>query len=258
MTDKDQTLANAEPSLPHALWQSNLDRIIERFGLVEEAGEDGGPWLPLESQLPMMQGRIGQTRLFRGAPLFQLVTTNIVVPPIQLDSHMLFAFTPSASPVPHFTLDSVQAGDRYAFHLDLIPRVDLGARLAYMDHCLTPLTDAYERGESTQGFSKAQLNPRQHAIMSPWMLAKRATREAFPSIEGLVDDYLAHWFQLVDEGVPAQALDGIGPAELTERDRRNKAIIFNRDVDKVWDQITPLVGSEAAERQIELLRAVDG
>ena len=250
-------MTGAETSLPRALWEKTRSRIVEEFGLVEVAAEDGGPWLPLESHAPMYQGRVGATRLFRGEPLFQVVTTNIVVPPIQLDSHMLFAFTPSASAVPHFTLDSVQAGDHFAFHLDLIPRVDLGARLAYMDHCFAPLTDTYERGDATEGLSKAQLSPRQHAIMSPWMLAKRATRDAFSRIDGLVDDYLAHWFRLVREGVPEESLDGIDRDDLIERDRRNKAIIFNRDVDRVWDQITPLVGSEAAERQIGLLCAID-
>ena len=258
MTEDAGQVSAAEASPPRALWQKTLDRIIDRFGLVEVTGEGGGAWLPLESHAPMADGRIGQTRLFRGKPLFQVVTTNIVVPPIQLDSHMLFAFTSSASAVPHFTLDSVQAGDHYAFHLDLIPRIDLGAHLAYMDRCFTPLTDAYERGESMAGFFRAHLNPRQYAIMSPWMLAKRTNREAFFNIDGLVDDYIAHWIRLVDEGVPEQELDGIGPADLIERDRRNKAIIFNRDVDKVWDQITPLVGREAAERQIAILRAIDG
>ena len=257
MTGSGETSTDAELSLPCALWQKTLGRIVDRFKLVEVTGNDGEPWLPLESQVPVAQGRVGQTRLFRGVPLFQVVSTNIVVPAIQLDSHMLFAFTPPSSAVPHFTLDAVQAGDHYAFHLDLIPRVDLGASLAYMDHCLTPLTDAYERGESMEGFSRAHLSPRQHAIMSPWMLAKRTTQEAFPNIDGLVDAYLEHWFQLVDEGVPEEALESTGPDQLIERDRRNKAIIFNRDVDKVWDQITPLVGREAAERQIAVLRAMD-
>ncbi len=244
-------------SPPQALWQKTLNRIVERFGLAEVAAQDGGPWLPLYSQVPMYQGRVGQTRLFRGGPLFQVVTTNIVVPPMQLDSHMLFAFMPSASAVPHFTLDSVCAGDHHAFHLDLIPRVDLGSRLAYMDWCFTPLTPPHERGEAMDGLSRARLSPRQHAIMSPWMLAKRSTQAAFSQIDALVDDYLAHWFRLVAEGVPEQALDGIGRNELIERDRRNKAMIFNRDVDRVWDQITPLVGAQAAETQIELLRATD-
>ena len=257
MSGNDQGMSGAEPSLPRSLWQKTLDRIVERFRLDEVKGDDGDSWLPLDSHVPMATGRVGQTRLFRGGPLFQVVTTNIVVPPIHLDSHMLFAFTPPASAVPHFTLDAVQAGDHYAFHLDLIPRVDLGACLSYMDHCLTPLTEAYERGESMDGFSRAHLSPRQYAIMSPWMLAKRTTREAFSSIDGLVDDYIAHWFRLLEDGVPEEALDSMTPDQLIERDRRNKAIIFNRDVDKVWDQITPLVGQDAAERQIAILRTID-
>ena len=250
-------MSNPDTSPPRALWEEILNRIVERFSLAEATADNGGPWLPLYSQAPMYEGRVGETRLFRGEPLFQVVTTSLVVPPIQLDSHMLFAFTPSAGAVPHFTLDSVRAGDHHAFHLDLIPRADLGACLEYMDHCFTPLTAAFERGEAMEGLSRAHLSPRQYAIMSPWMLAKRATVEAFSGIGGLVDDYLDHWFRLVEEGVPERALKGIGAGELIERDRRNKAIIFNRDVDRVWDQITPLVGRDAAETQIALLRAVD-
>lgn len=242
------------PSLPEALLQSTLNRVVEACGLAEVAGENGGPWLPLVCQAPMYEGGIGQVRLYRGGPLFQLVSSDIVVPPIQLDSHMMFAFTPSDSAVPHFTLDSVRAGDHHAFHLDLIPRLDLGAHLAYMDACFTPLTPTFERGQAMPGLTPAQLSPRQYAIMSPWMLAKRATAEAFAAIDELVDAYLKHWLGLVADGVPAAALEGVGAAALIERDRRNKAIIFNREVDKVWDQITPLVGEDAAQRQIDLLR----
>lgn len=241
-------------SLPDALLQNTLNRVVEAFGLAEVAGENGGPWLPLVCQAPMYEGSVGQVRLYRGGPLFQVVTSDIVVPPIQLDSHMMFAFTPSDSAVPHFTLDSVRAGDHHAFHLDLIPRLDLGAHLAYMDACFTPLTPTFDQGQAMPGLTPAQLSPRQYAIMSPWMLAKRATAEAFVAIDELVDAYLEHWLGLVAAGVPAAALEGADAAALIERDRRNKAIIFNREVDKVWDQITPLVGEDAAQRQIDLLR----
>jgi len=245
-----------ERSLPRKLWQNTLDRIVERFSLREETASDGGPWLPLTCQAPMFDGPIGQVRLFRGGPLLRMVSSTIVVPPMQLDSHMMFAFMPSDSPVPHFTLDSVRAGEHHAFHLDLIPRLDLGSRLAYMDECFTPLTEAHERGEAIAGLSRARLSPRQYAIMSPWMLAHRATPEAFAAIGDSVDEYLDHWFGLVEGGVSARAVEGVGREDLVERDRRNKAIIFNRDVDKVWDQILPLVGQEAVDAQIELLRAV--
>ncbi len=247
-------MSTAKASAAEALWRRTLDCVAQRFGLAETPGATGEAWLPLHCHAPVHQGRIGQVRRFQGAPLFQLVSTNIGVPPIGLDSHMLFAFTPSDSPVPHFTLDAVQAGDHYAFHLDLIPRVDLGANLAYMDACFTPLTAAFAKGQAAPGLSPAQLSPRQHAVMSPWMLAKRATQEAFLAIDELVESYLNHWLSLVEQGVPEAARQGISATTLADRDRRNKAIIFNRDVDKVWDQITPLVGEDAAERQIELLR----
>jgi hypothetical protein len=243
------------PSLSQALWQKTLDRVVDRLGLEEVLAEDGGPYLPLTCHAPMFDGSVGQVRVFRGGPLFQLVTSTIVVPPIQLDSHMMFAFMPSDSPVPHFTLDSVRAGDHHAFHLDLIPRVDMGSQLAYMDECFTPLTEAHEKGEAIEGLSKAQLSPRQYAIMSPWMLAHRATPEAFTAIEGSVNEYLDHWFGLVENGISDESVAGIGRDELVERDRRNKAIIFNEEVDKVWDQIIPLVGRDAVDAQIELLRS---
>ena len=62
-----------------------------------------------------------------------MVNISLVVPHFHLDSHMIFAFTPENSAVPHFTLDSVANGDNYAFHLDLIPRVDLATSLPYLD-----------------------------------------------------------------------------------------------------------------------------
>jgi len=246
---------SAPASLSQALWQKTLDKVIDRFGLEEVTADDGGPWLPFECQAPMFDGPIGQARVFRGGPLFQLVTSTIVVPPIQLDSHMMFAFMPSDSPVPHFTLDSVHAGEHHAFHLDLIPRLDMGANLPYMDQCFTPLNDAHARGEAIEGLSRAQLSPLQYAIMSPWMLAHRATPDAFSSIDGVVDEYLAHWFGLVDGGVSAEALNGISAQQLVERDRQNKSIIFNEEVDKVWDQITPMIGREAVDAQIAMLRS---
>lgn len=244
-----------EPSLSQSLWQKTLDRLIHGLGLEEVVDDQGGPYLPLTCQAPMFEGSVGQVRVFKGGPLFQLVTSTIVVPPIELDSHMMFAFMPSDSPVPHFTLDSVRAGGHHAFHLDLIPRMDLGSSLAYMDECFSPLTEAHARGVAIEGLSAAQLSPRQLAIMSPWMLAYRATAEAFTAIEDSVNDYLDHWFTLVEKGISAEATAAVDAQQLIDRDRLNKAIIFNEDVDKVWDQITPLIGRDAVDTQIALLRS---
>jgi hypothetical protein len=244
-------------SLPHRLWEDTLQRIIDTLGLDESCGDDGGPYLPLVSQLPMVQGEVGNVRVFTGESLYRVVTCSLTVAPIQLDSHMLFAFTPGSSAVPHFTLDSVSAGEHFAFHLDLIPRLDLGSNLAYMDEVFGPLTDAFERGSAIEGLSKAQLSPRQHAIMSPWMLANRATEEAFSSIDSVVRDYQQHWFGLLDTGVSEQARGNITAAQLQERNLRNKEIIFDPNVDPVWERITGMIGEQAVAIQRALLIGAD-
>ena len=249
-------MTDEQPSLPQTLSEQTLSRIIDRFGLEESTADDGGPALRLVSQLPMVQGEIGDMRIYHGGPLHQLVTVRIVVPAMQLDSHMLFAFMPSHSGIPHYTVDSVAAGGHFAFHLDLIPRLDLGSHLSYMDEVFTPLTESYEKGTALEGLSAAQLGRRQWAIMSPWMLAYRADEKAFSNITDTVNEYLAHWFTLVEQGVSDEAMEGVNGEAVAARDGRNKAIIFNPDVDKVWNQIGPLIGEEASLTIRETLASV--
>jgi hypothetical protein len=245
-----------QASLPKALHDLALNRMIDRFGLEEVKGEAGGAFLPLTCAAPFALGaNIGHMRVFKGGPLFQLVTSSIVVPQIQLDSHMVFAFMPSNSAVPHYTVDSVCAGDHHAFHLDLIPRMDIGSHLNYLNEVYDPITTAHEEGNAIEGLSRAHLSPRQWAIMSPWMLANRATKEAFTEIEKTVIAYQDHWFNLVDKGISEAAIEGVTEAELIARDKRNKAIIFNPTIDPVWEKIGPLVGEEACRIQIETLKA---
>lgn len=244
-------------SLPRQLHELALNRIIDRYRLEEAHGENGGPYLSFTCQAPFASGAdAGCMRLFRGDPLFQVVTSTIVVPQIQLDSHMVFAFAPSDSAVPHFTVDAVRAGEHHAFHLDLVPRLDLGANLDYLNEVFQPLTPACEAGRAIEGLSRAELSPRQWAIMSPWMLAHRATEAAFEQIHGIVLAYQDHWFALLDKGVSAAALAHTGAAQLAQRDRLNKSIIFNADVDPVWRKITPLLGEEAVAEQVRVLQAV--
>lgn len=245
------------PSLPKMLFQNTLDSVVDTLGLTEQQGEGGDAYLPLVSQLPMVQGSVGNVRLYTGGGLFRVVTCSLMVEPIQLDSHMMFAFTPGDSAIPHFTLDSVMAGEHFAFHLDLIPRLDLGANLPYMDEVFTPLTEAFEQGSSIEGLSAAHLSPRQNAIMSPWMLAKRATEEAFGAIEDSVQAYRDHWFSLMRKGISPEAQGDATATELRERNLRNKRIIFDPNVDPVWARITSMIGEDAVTRQRELLIGED-
>ncbi|WP_240732700.1 hypothetical protein [Halioglobus maricola] len=232
-------------SPPKRLFTNTLERVVEHLGLTEENGEDGGPYMTLVSQLPMVQGEVGNVRVFTGGPLFRVVTCSLAVEPIQLDSHMVFFFTPGNSAVPHFTLDSVSAGEHHAFHLDLIPRLDLGANRSYMDEVFTPMTELFEAGNAIEGLSPAHLSPRQNAIMSPWMLAKRATDEAFAAIDVSVEAYTQHWFKLLEDGVSAAAIGDITEEQLAARNLANKRMIFDPEIDPVWERITGMIGEDA-------------
>ncbi len=232
-------------SLPQQLSHQTLEMIINRF----QMHEIGAPYMSLTS--PMSPAPIGALRLFAGEKVRKMVYIGLVVPPIGLDSHMLFAFTPPESPIPHFTLDSVMAGPSFAFHLDLIPRADLGANLAYMNAVFDDLTPIFEEARKIEGLTPAQLGPKQYALMSPWMLAYRASQSAFEQIQAPVNAYLNHWFKLVEHGLPAEAVPS---GDLVARDRINRAAIFNPNVDMVWAQVEQLVGAETGARMRAILQ----
>ena len=232
-------------SLPGALCLGTLDTIVERAGLTEVAGADGGAFLTLTS--PMTPDPVGSVRVFRGASVAKVVYVGLAVPQIGLDSHMVFAFTPADVPVPHFTLDSVQGQGSYAFHLDLIPRADLATHLAYVDWAHTPLTETFEEVGARPGLSKAAIGPRQCAMMSPWMLVNRADEDAFGGIGDAVKSYLEHWFSLLEAGVPETVTADVSDTDLAHRDARNRANIFDPEVDKVWAQVERLLGAEQME-----------
>lgn len=236
-------------ALARTLCEGTLERIVERFSL-DEVTTDGGPYLPLPAPMP---GAGGECRIWTGEAIERMVYVGLAFPPAGLDSHMLFAFPPTGSPIPAFTLDSIDAADTHAFHLDLIPRADLGAELAYMDAVYGPLTESFEAGRATEGLSEAHLTPRQLALMSPWMLAYRATEAAFRQIETYVQAYLDHWAKLVENGLPDAVAGGLDAGRIAERDRRNRAALFNPEVDPVWNQIAPMIGEDAGARIRALL-----
>ena len=231
---------------------STLDHIVAALGLTEVSGDAPDAVHVLTS--PMMPGgSVGRMRIFRREGVCELMYVGLTVAPIGLDSHMLFAFSPATSPVPHFTLDSVagggQPGERaeFAFHLDLIPRLDLGAHLGYLRHCFEPLTAVKADAATIDGLSPAHLSPTQYAVMSAWMLVNRADEAAFRAVERAVVAYRDHWLGLVANGIPAEVLDGVTSDAIARRDARNRSIVFDPTVDPVWGRVAQLVGPEMSE-----------
>lgn len=232
-------------SLPRDLCLGTLDTLVDRVGLKEVAGSDGGPFMTLTSA--MGPDPVGSVRVFTGEKVAKAVYVGIVVPQIGLDSHMVFAFMPDDSPVPHFTLDSVASHGYFAFHLDLIQRADAGTHMVYNDWAHTPLTETFEQVNAMEGLSKAVLEPRQLTVMSSWMLANRATEEAFGQLDAPVGAYLDHWFSLVEGEVPAEVTADVSDTDLAARDARNRGLLFSPEVDKVWAQISRLITEPVAE-----------
>lgn len=233
-------------SLPKNLCISTLDKIVAQTGSTEVLGADGGPLEVLTSV--MGPDPVGSVRVFTGDKVAKIVYIGAVVPQIGLDSHMVFAFMPEGSPVPHYTLDSVAAGGHLAFHLDLIQRVDAGTHMVANDWSHTPITEAFEKLTSDPGLSKAALEPRQLTVMSSWMVANRATEEAFANLDEPVNAYLDHWLTLVNNEIPAEVVADVADTDLAARDRKNRALLFSPEVDKVWAQMTRLLGEETSER----------
>lgn len=238
---------NQGQSLPAWLCHQTLDTIVDRGGLTEVTRANGAPVYELTSSAFGPEAEVGQARVFHGEAIAKVVYVGIVVPQIGLDSHMVFAFPPADSPIPHFTLDSVASGGYHAFHLDLVQRVDVATHMVYNDWAHTPLTDTFADVLQMDGLEKADLEPRQLSVMSPWMLASRISAEAFPGLDKPVGAYLAHWFSLVEGGVPAEVAADVADTDLPTRDARNRGLLFSRDVDKVWDQIERLLGREQTE-----------
>jgi len=244
-----------------------LDKIVDHFGLVEVTGDDDGPFLPLIAA-PFGGIPAGEFRLWDGGEqLLKVVYTGIAVDAIGLDSHMIFAFTKPDSLVPTFTLDSVytklppgmdpnfpDGGDMYAFHLDMIPKCDLGTNHAYMKKCYSPLTEVQADVLAAEGIHAAQLEPMQRAIMSPWMLAQRTTSAAYEeTVFPAAGRYLDHWLSLVDNGIDDIASTIRGDAGAT-RDALNRELIFNREIDAVWEKIDQMLGKNVSDYMITVLR----
>lgn len=255
-------------TLASKLSEKTLTSIIEHFNLQEVKGTAGGDFVPLTApnfgNIP-----VGGLRVWDGGdgPIKKMIYIGVTVEAIGMDSHMIFAFTQPDSLVPNFTLDSVfstlppgvdpimpEGGETYAFHLDLIPCVDLGVNLPYMERCFIPMTEVQTKCREHPGIIPALLSPAQNAIMSPWMLAQRSDAKAYEeTVFDSAETYLNHWYDLVDNGLDDIA-DQIIAGDPAERERKNRALIFSRELDPVWQKIDMMVGEETSDYMISILR----
>ena len=238
---RDTSPDDASPAA--RLHRTVLDALLAGTALEERPT----PWSVLTA--PATADPVGSVRYYRGGGLTgvdAVVTVSLVVPPIGLDSHMVFAFGAADSPLPHFTLDSVRAGGGYAYHLDLVQRVDLAVNPSYANLVYGPLTAPFARVSEIPGLTPAAITPRQRSLMSPWMLVHRADENALRAIAPVAEEYLRHWLELA-RTFPADATHEAREGDAPARDRRLRQALFSREIDPVWAQVDRLLGTDATD-----------
>ncbi len=81
------------------------------------------------------------------------------------------------------------------------------------------------------------------------MLVNRADEEQFRRfVAEFVTAYFEHWAGLLEAGLPEEVLATLADTDLADRDRRNRDNLFNPEVDRVWADVTRLVGQETSDR----------
>jgi hypothetical protein len=230
-------------SRAHDLSVGTLDRLIALTGATEVHGEDDGPLLAVNPA----DAPTGTMRLFTGGPIQKIVWTELTVPARGVTTCMIFAFADPASGLPHYTLDcSDHGGGGHAFHLDLLPRVELATHVRYMDEVFVPLTPLYDTASSIKGLSPTRTTRRQFAMMSPWMLVHLADAEAFTAIGTTVRAYLDHWWSVIDNGLGTAVEASLTDTDLGDRDARVRQALFSPEIDPVWGRVDAMIGEQAA------------
>jgi hypothetical protein len=229
-------------SLPAGLVVPALEELVRRTAATEVRAPDGGPFLTLRT---VDDGSpAGRVRVFTSEAVPRIVYSNLDVPSRGMDTHMFYAFTAPGSAVPHFTLDAVATRGILAFHVDLVPRVDLATHVDYMDAVYGPLDALHKDVAANEELTAASIPSRGRALMSPWMLANRTSEQAWPAVAEPCIAYLEHWLGLVANGVGDDVLASLADTDLVARDALLRRSLFGLDIDPAWDHVASVVGAE--------------
>jgi hypothetical protein len=240
---------------PEAVCTRIVSKLIEELGCVDIA-PDSPAWRDL-----LCHGkRVGELRVYRGRGRIQkTVTSHFTLEAPSpggdraagqaLESHSVAVFTAPESPVPHFVLDSVRVGSKVTFHVDLLPKRDLGIALAYLDRCFAPLNDVRAELDADPRFVQGSAPLRQRALSSPWLAQYEVEPELLGTAMGFIERYFRHWSSLLrsDAGELASAPD------VAARDRQHRKLFFSREVDPAWSMLDRALGRDMVDLLLSAL-----
>jgi nucleoside-diphosphate-sugar epimerase len=239
-----------------------LETLQKSFALEQVTGAGGAAYQTLTAQGGPLDGRqVGELRVFRGGPIHKLVYSAMTIEDFGMDTHQLYAFTAPDSGLPHLFLDvAISPNTDSTFHIgvDLIPRADLGANLAYLEQVFAPLTQEQKQAFATPGVMPATtVGPMHYALRSPWMFAAYVEAGKIGGCARAARAYVDHWLGLVQTGLAPAAQDELAGVDLAARDRKNRGALFSPRTNFVWTLLARLLGDEQTERLRHNLIAQD-
>lgn len=231
---------------PEAICTRAVSRLIEEIRCVDIA-----PDSPHWQDLNRGQTRVGELRVYRGRGVIEkVVSAHFKLELPALESYMVTVFTRPESPVPHFVLDVVRFGPQASFHVDLLPKRDLGVSLPYVDLCFAPLSQIRADLEQDARFAPGTAPLRQRAFMSPWMALFTHEPERLEAARSYVDRYFAHWSSLLTSKDALLAPD----PSLAARDAQQRKLVFSRELDPVWGMLDRTLGAPTVDLLLAALR----
>ena len=193
----------------------------------------------------------GMLKVYRGkAPVEYIITSSLYVEEMGMESYMLMAFVDPGSAIPHFAFDAMTNSERGAFHVDFIPRLDLGTHPQYSKQVFEPLNDALDTLKADPDFSPGDGGRLLLSMLSPWTGLFQTTPDKLAGGAMLVDRYLQHWFTLIDQGVSTT----VDSEALANRDRLHRLALYNEENDMLWGLLKNLIGEKDRDLILSLLR----
>jgi len=226
---------------PEAICTRAVSRLIEENRCVDIA-----PDSPAWQDLHRGDTRVGELRVYRGRGVVEkVVSAHFKLEAPAMESYMVTVFTRPDSPVPHFVLDVVRFGAQASFHVDLLPKRDLGVSLSYVDRCFSPLSAIRAEIEEDARFTAGTAPLRQRAFLSPWMALFTHAPADLEAARGYVDRYFAHWSSLLTT-MPDAVL--AADPSLVARDVLQRKLVFSREVDPVWGMLDRALGEKTVDQ----------
>jgi hypothetical protein len=255
------TQESGTPALDRAgekLVTASLTKIIDALGLKEQTGPDGDAVLPVNGVGGPLDGqRIGEFRVYTRSDGITLIYSRLSIEAFAMDTHQVYGFTASDSPIPHLFIDtaiSPNTEGTFHFGLDLVPRVDLGANLAYSLDVYAPLDEIRADALARPGVMPVpSIGPLQWSIRSPWMVPAIVLPADLLALSDVTDAYVDRWLELVNGAMDPEVAAEAASQHVAIRDTRNREAMFSPQTNPVWGLLDKLVGAETAGRMKDLL-----